>query len=60
MKETRHVLLSNLVGINKVTIHVLRDIDLFSSFANFELDLADKKLALIKEEGYIRLFLQEL
>lgn len=41
-----------------VTIHVLRDVDLFSSFANFELDLTDKKLVLRKEEGYIRLYLK--
>lgn len=43
-----------------VTIHVLRDVDLFSSFANFELDLTEKKLFLIKEEGYIRLYLKDL
>ena len=42
-----------------VTVHVLRDIDLFSSFANFELDLTDKKLVLKKVEGYIRLYLRE-
>ena len=42
-----------------VTVHVLRDVDLFSSFANFELDLTDKKLVLRKEEGYIRLYLKE-
>lgn len=42
-----------------VTVHVLRDIDLFSSFANFELDLTDKKLVLQKEEGYIRLYLKD-
>lgn len=41
-----------------VTIHVLRDVDLFSSFANFELDLTDKKILLQKEEGYIRLSLE--
>lgn len=43
-----------------VTVHVLRDVDLFSSFANFELDLTDKKLILRKEEGYIRLFLENI
>lgn len=42
-----------------VTVHVLRDLDLFSSFANFELDLTDKKLVLRKEEGYIRLYLKK-
>lgn len=43
-----------------VTIHVLRDVDLFSSFANFELDLTGKKLILQKEEGYIQLYLKDL
>ena len=42
-----------------VTVHVLRDLDLFSSFANFELDLTDKKLVLRKEEGYIHLYLKK-
>ncbi len=36
-----------------VTIHVLRDVDLFSSFANFELHLEGKKLSIQKEDGYI-------
>ena len=36
-----------------VTVHVLRDVDLFSSFANFELHLEAKKLSIQKEEGYI-------
>ena len=36
-----------------VTVHVLRDVDLFSSFANFELHLEGKKLSIQKEEGYI-------
>lgn len=42
-----------------VTVHVLGDTDLFSSFVNFELDLTDKKLAILKEEGYIRIFTKD-
>lgn len=34
----------------EITIHVLRDIDLMSAFANFEIDLKDKKLLIKKEE----------
>lgn len=36
-----------------VTVHVLRDVDLFSSFVNFEINLEGKKLIIKKEEGYI-------
>lgn len=43
-----------------VTIHILGDTDLFSSFVNFELDLEDKKVVLRKEDGYIHLFLKDL
>nr|WP_302598061.1 hypothetical protein [uncultured Cellulosilyticum sp.] len=43
-----------------ITIHVLRDVDLFSSFVNFEVDLSGKKLNIIKEEGYIKLDIQSL
>lgn len=46
--------------VNKtVTVHILGDTDLFSSFVNFELDLEEKKLFLMKEEGYLRLYLKE-
>ena len=43
-----------------VTVHVLGDTDLFSSFVNFELDLTDKKLVILKEEGYIRIFTRDI
>ncbi|MBP3886805.1 MAG: hypothetical protein J6F30_04000 [Cellulosilyticum sp.] len=43
-----------------VTIHVLSDTDLFSSFVNFELDLTDKKLVILKEDGYIRIFTKDI
>lgn len=43
-----------------ITIHVLRDVDLFSSFVNFEVDLTGKKLNIIKEGNYIKLDIQTL
>ena len=43
-----------------VTIHVLRDIDLYSSFVNFEVNLEGKKLSILKEDGYIKLDIQKL
>lgn len=43
----------------RITVHILGDTDLFSSFVNFELDLEEKKLFLMKEEGYLRLYLKE-
>lgn len=36
-----------------VTLHIMRDVDLYSSFANFELDLTHKKLTIKQKEGYI-------
>lgn len=42
-----------------VTIHILRDIDLFSSFANFELKLGTGKLHIEQQDGYIKLALKE-
>ncbi len=43
-----------------ITIHVLRDVDLFSSFVNFEVNLTGKKLCIMKEEGYIKLDIQKV
>ena len=44
---------SILLRINKnmetITVHLMRDIDLFSAFANFELDLSDKVLYIKNE-----------
>lgn len=57
---SRAVLIRTTPASRWVTIHVLRDVDLFSSFVNFELDLTNKKILLQKEEGYIHLSLQEL
>ncbi len=57
---SRAVLIRTTPVSRWVTIHVLRDVDLFSSFSNFELDLTHKKVVLQKEEGYIHLYLEEL
>ncbi len=43
-----------------ITIHVLRDVDLFSSFVNFEVDLTGKRLNILKQEGYINLYIQSI
>ncbi|MGL4345924.1 MAG: hypothetical protein ACRCTE_12055 [Cellulosilyticaceae bacterium] len=36
-----------------VTIHIMRDIDLHSSFANFVIDLKDRELKIWKCDGFI-------
>ncbi len=38
-----------------ITCHILRDIDLFSSFANFEVHKPLEKIVLYQQEGYIDL-----
>lgn len=57
---SRAVLIRTTPTSRWVTIHILRDVDLFSSFANFELDLTHQKVVLYKEEGYIHLYLEAL
>lgn len=42
-----------------VTIHILRDIDLYSSFANFEIDLSNKNLYITHKEHFIELLIKE-
>lgn len=38
---------------DKVTIHIMKDTDLYSSFVNFEIDLSSHLLNIEKQEGYI-------
>lgn len=57
--KSRAVLVRTSPDRKDVTIHIMRDIDLYSSFANFEIDLTDYLLNIQKEEGYIRLFLEQ-
>ena len=50
---SRAILVRTTPSSKWVTIHILRDMDLFSSFANFELNLEERRLSIQKEEGYI-------
>lgn len=46
-------------SLNKtVTVHLLRDIDLFSSFCNLDMDLTDLTLTLSKKDDSIHIFLR--
>ncbi len=56
--KSRAVLVRTSPYRQDVTIHIMRDVDLYSSFANFEIDLKGHILNIQKEEGYIRLFLE--
>lgn len=51
--KSRAVLVRTSPGTTSVTIHIMRDIDLYSSFANFEIKLNGDKLKIEKEEGCI-------
>lgn len=57
--KVKMILIRTSPMTSKVTIHFLRDIDLFSSFINFELECKDSILNIKKEEGYIRFFLED-
>lgn len=57
---SKAVLIRTTPVSRRVTVHILGDTDLFSSFVNFEIDLEKKKLFLMKEEGYIRLYLEDI
>lgn len=51
--KSRAILVRTAPNSQIVTLHILRDIDLYSSFANFEIDLTDRSLEICKYEGYI-------
>lgn len=57
--KSRAVLVRTSPYRKDITIHIMRDVDLYSSFANFEIDLTDTFLQIQKEEGYIRIFLEK-
>lgn len=57
--SSRAVLVRTTPYRKDITIHIMRDVDLYSSFANFELNLENHRLMIEKEEGYIRMYLQE-
>ena len=51
--KSRAVLVRTSPRTTCVTIHIMRDVDLYSSFANFEIELDGRQLSVQKEEGYI-------
>lgn len=53
--RSRAILVRTSPSKSSVTIHIMRDVDLYSSFANFEIVLEGKKLEIMKEEGYIKM-----
>lgn len=57
---SRAVLVRTTPSSRWVTIHILRDVDLFSSFANFEMNLEGKRLIIQKEDGYIIMKKEEI
>lgn len=51
--KSRAVLVRTTPQESRVTIHIMRDIDLYSSFVNFEIELEEKTIEILKKEGYI-------
>lgn len=51
--KSRAILLRTSPGTTTVTLHIMRDIDLYSSFANFEIELGENKLVIKEVEGRI-------
>lgn len=56
--KSRAVLVRTAPFTSIVTIHIMRDVDLQSSFSNFEVDLTGKVLNIIKQEGYIEFIIK--
>lgn len=59
--KSRAVLVRTSPITSKVTIHIMRDIDLHSSFANFEIDLKGRELNIesVPGTGVINLWTRE-
>ncbi|WP_069997423.1 hypothetical protein [Cellulosilyticum sp. I15G10I2] len=53
--QVRAVLIRMSPTNSAITCHILRDIDLFSSFANFEVHKPLKEIVLYKQDSYIDL-----
>lgn len=53
--KSRAILIRTSPSSERVTLHILRDIDLYSSFANFEIDLCDKTLYINHSKHFISL-----
>ncbi len=53
--KSRAVLVRTSPDTSQVTVHIMRDVDLYSSFANFEVELAEGQLKIHKQKGYIEM-----
>lgn len=51
--KSRAVLVRTSPELTSITVHIMRDVDLYSSFANFEIKLEGKSLAVIKKGEFI-------
>lgn len=58
--RSRAILVRTTPKSRWVTLHVLRDIDLYSSFANFEMALENGPLHIELKEGYIEVRRKEI
>lgn len=56
--KSRAVLVRTNLHTTKVTIHIMRDVDLHSSFANFEIELDERRLNLTQKDGYIAMVIK--
>lgn len=54
--KSRVVLVRTSNTTTNVTLHIMRDIDLHSSFANYEMDLEGKELNIKKNDNCIKMF----
>lgn len=56
--KSRTILVRTSPKSNLVTIHVMRDIDLHSSFCNFEVDLNDLRLIIKKDIACVDIYFE--
>lgn len=55
---SRGILIRTSPLTSVITIHILRDVDLYSSFVNFEVDLSSNTLQVLKKDCTIELWIQ--
>ena len=51
--KSRAILIRTSPHTSTITVHVMRDIDLYSSFANFEIKLGQNKLVIKESKGQV-------
>ena len=54
--KSRAVLVRTSNNTKNVTIHIMRDVDLHSSFANYEIDLDGRELYIEKSDNCVKMF----